>query len=1102
MTSLWHSLQGVVQQTDQHTGLWAWLQEKINLALYKPMPAAGVVVSHLTGREGDYYILKNPDTRTYYRLSDRDFFLWQLMDGERSAKDLVVAYFMEYGSFAFPRVAGLIEGLRAALFLAEKPLYVYQQAAQQLARRRPGYRLNQVWSAFLQKQFVIQGLDRGLGKVYKYGGFLLFTWPMQILYVVVSLVGLYLFGRSFFGSSYGVVTINGSYILGLLGLFAANLASIFVHELAHALTVKHYKREVRRGGVMIYLGLPAFWVDTMDIWLEGKKPRLAVSWAGPYSGLILAGIASLALAYWPHAAINPLLFQFCFLSYLTVLFNLNPLLELDGYYILMDWLEIPLLRHKSLDFLRTGLLEKIKASLKKGARRLPHFSREERIFAIFGILSAVWTAYAIYNGALFWQQRLYGALASLWTSGSDVGKIFLAVLGLAVSLPFVVAIGMAVLNMLRNAFLRLAKLGIFSNLWVVAGMLLALAVALDFVGLKSGNSYVQVILPLLGLAAGVYFALREALNFNGSRFGLVFACLAAFLGLFFVFQVLKGLISLQLSDTITVSNLMFGAGFLSFSALLLAGMFLFSDTNLKTLSPVEKSLMAVGFVASFVLSIYMAWHTALDGDSAALMLVFIFFTIPQLLFLIWLVPSLFSFWNTHFGPAWVTLALAMGLLTWWMPGNGNVFLAGVHIYLLAAAFYLHYLAYTRLNFQRQQAEAQLDLNEGLRLQRAFIWTLTSLQEQLHEISGEREARSLVEQFNNYSLAAGWQVRLGKNAVEDTHQVAVETGLEKRGEAYAVAITQFLDMFSRQVGEKLAVRALQHVYDGLPWQEREVAAQHLFPHVRRAEALSRDFHSTLQDYHSLLQRIPLFSTMDKEEIDLLCTCVRLEHYSAGQTVIRQGDRGDRFYILRQGHLEVSVRSERGVTEVVNQLNRGDTFGELALLQDTPRTSTCRVTVPSEVLSLSRQDFDRLVRSRFALRAKLDQSVARVDLLRKMPLFADMDAHQLQLIGSRLQEWEFEPGDTIIQQGELGDSFFVIESGQVEVSIEENGVSRVVSRRGPGEYVGEIALLLRVPRTATVKALLPTHMLVLHKDDFDQLVARHMLVSRQAVTQTAF
>ena len=88
-TPFWGKLREAASQPDQGgLGLWAWLKEKVDLALYRPEAAAGVVASQLTGREGDYYVLKNPQTRTYYRLSDRDQFLWQLMDGSRSMKDL------------------------------------------------------------------------------------------------------------------------------------------------------------------------------------------------------------------------------------------------------------------------------------------------------------------------------------------------------------------------------------------------------------------------------------------------------------------------------------------------------------------------------------------------------------------------------------------------------------------------------------------------------------------------------------------------------------------------------------------------------------------------------------------------------------------------------------------------------------------------------------------------------------------------------------------------------------------------------------------------------------------------------------------------------
>ena len=88
----------------------------------------------------------------------------------------------------------------------------------------------------------------------------------------------------------------------------------------------------------------------------------------------------------------------------------------------------------------------------------------------------------------------------------------------------------------------------------------------------------------------------------------------------------------------------------------------------------------------------------------------------------------------------------------------------------------------------------------------------------------------------------------------------------------------------------------------------------------------------------------------------------------------------------------------MSNVVDQLDRGDYFGELALLNDAPRNATCRATVPTELLSLSRIDFERLVKVRFALRDTVDHSIARAGLLRRVPLFADLDAHQIQLIAA--------------------------------------------------------------------------------------------------------
>jgi CRP-like cAMP-binding protein len=223
-------------------------------------------------------------------------------------------------------------------------------------------------------------------------------------------------------------------------------------------------------------------------------------------------------------------------------------------------------------------------------------------------------------------------------------------------------------------------------------------------------------------------------------------------------------------------------------------------------------------------------------------------------------------------------------------------------------------------------------------------------------------------------------------------------------------------------------------------------------------------------------------------------LQVEQVSPGRTIIRQGEPGDRFYIVHRGHVEVTQRDEKGVGNVVDQLDRGDYFGELALLNDAPRNATCRASVPTELLSLSRADFERLVKVRFELRDTLDRSIARAELLRRVPLFADLDAHQVQLIAAQMREESYESGAVIIRQGEVGETFYVIESGQVETSIQQDGGERVVAQRGPGEYVGEIALLMQVPRTATVRALTPVHTLSLQRDDFDRLVAGHLYLSR--------
>jgi CRP/FNR family transcriptional regulator, cyclic AMP receptor protein len=90
--------------------------------------------------------------------------------------------------------------------------------------------------------------------------------------------------------------------------------------------------------------------------------------------------------------------------------------------------------------------------------------------------------------------------------------------------------------------------------------------------------------------------------------------------------------------------------------------------------------------------------------------------------------------------------------------------------------------------------------------------------------------------------------------------------------------------------------------------------------------------------------------------------------------------------------------------------------------------------------------------------------RIDLVRRVPLFADLERREAQGIANTLKERTFRAGETITSEGESAVGFFVIQDGEASVSV--GGQER--GRLGPGDYFGEIALIAQTPRTATVIA----------------------------------
>jgi putative peptide zinc metalloprotease protein len=113
----------------------------------------------------------------------------------------------------------------------------------------------------------------------------------------------------------------------------------------------------------------------MDRW-----PRILLFAAGPFAELVLAGLASIVLFTFPDMRVAPFLYRFALLNLFVIILNLVPMLELDGYWILTDLIQVPDLRPRSLEFIQHDLVHKV--------RTRERFTPQELGLAAYGLLGS------------------------------------------------------------------------------------------------------------------------------------------------------------------------------------------------------------------------------------------------------------------------------------------------------------------------------------------------------------------------------------------------------------------------------------------------------------------------------------------------------------------------------------------------------------------------------------------------------------------------------------------------------------------------------------------------------------------------------------------
>ena len=175
-------------------------------------------------------------------------------------------------------------------------------------------------------------------------------------------------------------------------------------------------------------------------------------------------------------------------------------------------------------------------------------------------------------------------------------------------------------------------------------------------------------------------------------------------------------------------------------------------------------------------------------------------------------------------------------------------------------------------------------------------------------------------------------------------------------------------------------------------------------------------------------------------------------NAGDTIIKQGDDGDKFYVVDEGKFDVFVTtSEGGPQANVLTYDGQGSFGELSLMYGKPRAATIKAQTDGVLWSLDRRAFRRLVMK--------SSSKSLMGTLKSVEIFKSLKNSHLSTLSDALSEITFKSGARVVTQGDEGDKFFVIQSGTVKCMVDpgDGGKIKEVLRLGPGSYFGERALL---------------------------------------------
>ncbi len=380
-----------------------------------PALRGDLVISRQMFEGRTYYVVKDPISLQYFRLTAEDYALATLFDGKETFGAIRDSWVKQHPHLRLDytdeetneRVLKFANDLALLQFLNVQGtrMKARMDARKQQKKKKGGlYELaNKIF--FFRRS--LYDPDRLFGAMARRVGWIWTRTTFWVSWAIIA-AGAAVFLTKAEGLDHALANLFNWHNIALMWVTTILIKS--VHELGHGLTCKHFGGEVHEVGLMTMVFTPYFFVNVSDCWtMPDRKHRMLVSFAGIYVELVFAALATFLWAVVQPGWFKDFLFNIIIISSIsTLLFNANPLMRFDGYYIMIDAIETPNLQQKSRALVQNKITRWLfgKGTKDEALSRMPLPKKRLALFYTYAVLSWLYGYWVIYQLIVFMEPHL------------------------------------------------------------------------------------------------------------------------------------------------------------------------------------------------------------------------------------------------------------------------------------------------------------------------------------------------------------------------------------------------------------------------------------------------------------------------------------------------------------------------------------------------------------------------------------------------------------------------------------------------------------------------------------------------------------------------